>query len=129
MAKTQVANESREARVPAEKVWEVWEKAHAKSGSLPIEKGQKANNGKFQYEILEAIPNRKFTLLWKTLFVRLIFSHEVTPTRKGSEICYRVDIKGLFAWPVRWMLGGKIRQNIAFVLKEIVRQLESESQS
>lgn len=129
MAKSEVANETLETHVCPEQVWTLWERAHAKSGPLPMEKGQRANKGQFQYEILEVIPNEKFTILWKTLFVRLIFSHEVKAIRKGSQICYRVDIKGFFAWPVRWMLGGKIRQNIALVLKSIIKQLESESYS
>ena len=127
MAASQTANEMVEVRVSPEKVWEVWEKAHAQWGSAPLKKGQRGNRGKFQYEIVESIPNKKFTLLWKTLFVRLIFSHEVKATQRGSQIFYQVDIKGVFAWPIRWMLGNKIRQNISFVLKAVVKQLESES--
>ena len=102
-----------EARVPAAKVWDAWEKG--------IERGQ---GGKFRYQILEMKKGESFSLLWKTLFVRLIFSHTVTPTSKGSEIRYQVQIKGLFALPVRWILGAKIRQNVRLVLKSVVKELE-----
>jgi len=103
-----------EARVPAAKVWDAWEKG--------IERGQ---NGKFRYKILEMKKGESFSLLWKTLFVRLIFSHSVKPTPKGSEIRYRVQIRGLFALPIRWLLGAKIKKNLALVLKSVVKELEA----
>lgn len=131
MTKAIVAKEIIEVRVPKENVWRFWEKAHQKNGQTQIEKGQKScasggGKSQFKYEILDAIPYEKFVLQWKTLFVRLIFTHEVKTTRKGSEICYQVELKGFFGAPVRWMLGGKIRQNIVEVLKAIARQLENE---
>ena len=112
-----------ETRVSSEKVWASWESAYEK------QKGVAANEkGKgFRYQVLDVIPGQQFTILWKTLFVRLFFSHKVSPTKWGSEICYSVRIKGPFAWPVRLFLGNKIRQNINLVLKAIVKQLEEES--
>lgn len=115
--------ETIEARVPPETVWEAWEKAHALHGQTGIEPGQKGKS-QFRYQILDVKKGESFSILWKTLFVRIIFSHSVRPTKRGSEIRYRAQIKGLFAWPVRWLLGNKIKQNISLVLKEIVRQLE-----
>lgn len=112
-----------ETRVSSEKVWASWEKAyHKQKGTTANEKGKD-----FKYQVLDVVPGEQFTILWKTLFVRLFFSHRVSPTKWGSEICYSVRIKGPFAWPVRWLLGNKIRQNISLVLKAIVRQLEEES--
>jgi hypothetical protein len=107
-----------ETRVAPEKVWASWERAYEK---------QKGVAGKFQYQVLDVIPGEQFTILWKTFFVKLLFSHIVSPTKLGSEICYSVKIKGPFAWPVRWFLGNKIRYNIGLVLKAIVKQLEEES--
>lgn len=131
MKKSRIAKEVMESRAPPEKVWELWEKAHLKNGQNKIEKGQKTyfkaeGKSQFRYEILEVVPKQRFSILWKTLFVRLIFTHEVKAIRKGSEICYEVEVKGLFAWPVRWMLAERIRQNIALVLKAIVKQLEQD---
>jgi hypothetical protein len=82
MASSQIAKEIINARVSPEKVWAVWERAHAKNGQTQIEEGQKSyskaeGKSKFKYEILYVIPYRKFSILWKTLFVRLIFTHEV----------------------------------------------------
>ncbi len=113
-----------EARVNPEEVWEAWEKAHAFHGQQGIEAGQKGKS-RFKYKIIDVKKGESFSILWKTLFVRLIFNHSVKPTRRGSEIRYQVQIKGLFAWPVRWLLGNKIKSNIALVLKAIVRQLEN----
>jgi hypothetical protein len=120
--------ESLEIRVSPEKVWASWENAHAKHGSKikeghrGISKGEKSKG--FRYQVLDVIPGRQFTILWKTLFVRLLFSHCVTPIREGSEIRYTIRIKGFFAWPVRWFLGKSIRQNVRLVLKTLAQQLE-----
>ena len=121
-----------DARVSPGKVWESWERAHEKHGQGRIEEGQKGvskgRNAKgFRYKVLDVVPGQQFSILWKTLFVRLLFSHSVSPTRWGCEIRYSVRITGPFAWPVRWFLGNKIQQNISLVLKEIVKQLEEES--
>ena len=112
-----------EARVPPQAVWAMWEKAHAlygEEGSVSGNKGKK----KFKYKILNVQKGECFSILWKTLFVRLIFNHSVKPIATGSEIRYKVQIKGLFAWPIRWLVGEKIKNNLAAVLKAIVRELE-----
>lgn len=113
-----------ETSVAPEDVWNAWEKAHALHGQKGIESGQKGKN-KFKYKILDVKKGESFSILWKTLFVRLVFNHSVRPTKRGSVIRYRVQIKGPFAWPVRWLLGNKIKNNISLVLKAIVRQLEN----
>ncbi len=103
-----------EARVSPELVWQFWERG--------LEQGK---TGKLRYKILDIQKGKSFSILWKTLFVRLIFTHTVEPTKKGSEIRYKVQIKGLFALPVRWMLGAKIKRNLSHVLQSIVRDLEA----
>jgi hypothetical protein len=118
-----------EARVAPAKVWDAWEKAHRIHSEKGIEPGVKSHSraegkSKFKYQILDVVPGKSFSILWKTLFVRLIFTHRVTSTKRGSEISYNVQIKGLFAWPVRWLLGKQIQKNIRSVLKQIVSQLE-----
>lgn len=113
-----------EARVSPDQVWDAWERAHSLHGPQGIESGQKGKS-KFKYKILDVKKGESFSILWKTLFVRLVFNHSVKPTKRGSEIRYKVQIKGPFAWPVRWLLGNKIKQNISLVLKAIVRQLEN----
>lgn len=122
--------ESIEARVPPELVWEAWEKAHAAQSQKELEAGQKGvhkSGGKFRYQVLEVKKGESFSIMWKTLFVRLIFSHSVRPLRNGSEIRYQVKIKGLFAWAVRWFLEKKIQSNIRSILKALVYQLESQN--
>lgn len=113
-----------EARVTPEEVWAAWERAHALHGQTNIEAGQKGKS-KFRYQILDVKRGESFSILWKTLFVRMIFSHSVTPSPRGCKIRYKVQIKGLFAWPVRKLLGNKIKSNIGYVLRAIVRELES----
>jgi hypothetical protein len=117
-----------ETRVSPQKVWASWERAYEKQGEgvsiQEKEKGVSKSKG-FRYQIYDVVPGKQFSIVWKTLFVRLHFSHLVVPTKWGSEIRYSVQIKGPFAWPVRFFLGNKIRRNIGLVLKAIVRQLEA----
>lgn len=115
-----------ETRVSPEEVWAAWEKAHALHGQTGIEPGQKGKS-KFRYKVLDVKKGESFSILWKALFVRLVFSHTVKPTQHGSEIFYRVQIKGPFGWFVRWLLGEKIRKNISLILKAIVRELETKN--
>ncbi len=120
-------------RVAPHRVWAVWEQAHAKHGQSKIEEGQKGtsnnDNGKgFKYQVVDVIPGTKFSIIWKTWLVRLIFTHTIKKTPWGSEIGYAVQIKGFFAWPVRFFLGKKIQQNLGLVLKTMVKQLEASSE-
>ncbi len=114
-----------EARVSPSAVWEAWERAHAKHSPGGIAEGQ-TGKGKFRYQIFNVKKGESFSILWKSLFVRLIFSHSVKPIQRGSSITYHVQIKGLFAWPVQWLLGEKIRKNVNDVLKAIVKELENQ---
>lgn len=122
--------DSVEARVSPEEVWNAWERAHQLHGQKGIEAGQKGfsqNAAKFKYQVLDVKKGESFSILWKTLFVRLVFTQRVKPTLRGSEIFYGVQIKGPFAWAVRWALGNKIKRNISLVLKSIVKQLEDQN--
>lgn len=112
-----------ETRVTPHEVWMAWERAHALHGQGDIQEGQKGKN-KFRYEVLDVKKGESFSILWKTLFVRLIFRHTVTPTKKGSLISYKVQMKGIFAPICRWLIGEKVRKNIAHVLQSIVKELE-----
>jgi hypothetical protein len=112
-----------ETRVSPDLVWKVWERAHVNQGQKEIAAGQKGKN-RFPYQVLDVKKGESFSILWKTLFVRLVFSHSVKPTSKGSLISYQVKIKGPFSWFVKWLLGKKIRQNVQLVLKSMVRELE-----
>jgi len=96
------------------KVWAAWERG--------LERGKEGN---LRYKVIEIRKGEGFSILWKTLFVRLIFSHSVKPTKRGSEIQYKVQIKGFFAPLVRLFLGAKIKKNLSHVLKSIVRELEA----
>jgi hypothetical protein len=107
-----------EAKVSPEVVWQFWEK-----------RMQLGQTGKLSYKIFDVKQGESFSILWKSLFVRLIFNHSVVPTAKGSQICYRVQIKGLFAWLVRPMLGPKIQRNISHVLKAVAKELENQASS
>src|ERR1700690_3570418 len=89
-------------RASSEKVWASWVNAQ---GSLV--KGatgfKTSGTKKIPYEIIDVVPGKSFSVSWKALFVRLVFSHEVFTTATGA----------------------KIRANLALVLKAFIKQLES----
>ena len=119
-----------ETRASPERVWQAWVKAHAMHGQDGLRsgaKGEMKGNGKkgFPYQIVDVVEGKRFSMLWKTMFVRLIFSHEVFPTPIGAKVRYDFRIEGLFAWPMRWLLKEKIRANLANVLKAFIKQLET----
>jgi hypothetical protein len=116
-----------ETRVKPAAVWDAWERAHAQHGSQGFSSGQKGTSQKFRYKVLDVIPGKSFSIVWKTLFVQLIFHHQVAPFGRGSEILYTIEIKGPFGWMARWILGNKIRSNVRLVLKTLVKQLEEEA--
>jgi hypothetical protein len=110
-----IMEESIETSVPATVVWQAWERFRT---------GERGKTGHFKYTVLEVEEGKKFSILWKTLFARLIFTHVVDPTPQGSRIRYQVTIRGPFAWPLKVLIGKKLRRNIAALLRSFVSQLE-----
>lgn len=106
-----------ETHASPQQVWRIWERAH---GIFDEKK-------KSKYKIINIKKGESFSIIWKGLFVRMVFNHKVLPTKNGSIISYDVQIKGLFAWPIRRFVGEKIRKNLQYVLKAIANELESQS--
>ena len=104
-----------ETQVPSTVVWQAWERFQA---------GQKGRSGAFKYKVLSVDPGKSFSILWKTLFVRLVFVHSVEPLPRGSLIRYQIQIRGIFSLPLKWLIGNKIRKNVSAMLRSFVRQLE-----
>lgn len=99
-------------------IWKAWE------SGLNLTPGIKAKAKGLQYQILYVTFEKEFAISWKSLFIRLIFTHAVTPLKNGSQIVYSAELKGLFAGIARFFLKGKITKNLEFALKEFVKQLE-----
>lgn len=117
------------AKVAPQKVWAAWEKAHSLHSNSAFAPGQKAKTqGEkakgFKYKIIDLEQGESFTILWKSYFARLLFTHRVRPQSNGSLIEMGFQIKGPFAWPLRWMLEKKIQKNLAHVLAQMAKQLE-----
>lgn len=117
-----------QTKVNPQAVWQAWQKAHAMSADfVPGKKGslKTGRSSQFHYQILSVREGESFSILWKSLFVRLLFTQEVTPhTERGSQIRYSVNISGFFAWPARFFLKNKIQRNLSLVLHSLVKELE-----
>lgn len=109
-------------KAPPEAVWAVWKKAHQIDETFVP--GKKGKAKALSYRIVEVSEGSHFTILWKSLFVKLLFSHAVAPAKGGSEIRYSVQIRGPLAWPMRFLLRSKIEKNLAFVLKSLGKELD-----
>lgn len=119
-----------ETPLPSFRIWDAWLKAHAAAGLADLQKGKKGTSQKpghsgFKYQIQQVVENESFSIAWKTLFVRLLFTYAVKPIAKGSKVSCSVDIKGFFAWPVRFFLANKIQKKLTQALHSMVRELES----
>ncbi len=116
-----------ETKASPQAVWELWRKAHKMDEAfVPGQKGalKGKRRGSFSYRILDVCEGQYFTILWKSLFVRLVFTHAVSPKPRGSSISYSVQIRGPFAWIMRFLLASKIKNNLDLVLKSISKELE-----
>jgi hypothetical protein len=118
-----------QTRVSANRVWQAWVKAHAVHGSGKLVSGscghmETKGQKKIPYQIIDVVEGTSFSILWKAMFIRLVFSYRVVPLDFGSEISYDFQMKGSLAWMVRWFLAPKIRANLSHVLKTFIRNLE-----
>ncbi len=121
---------SLETTVPPSRIWAAWQAAHATADQKEMRSGQKGVSKKeglsgFKYQMRQVKEGESFSILWKTLFVRLVFTYAVKSIPRGFEVSCSVEIFGLFAWPVRWALKNKIRRNLSQALEAMVNQLES----
>ena len=119
-----------QTHVAADRIWRSWEQAHVSKGSSGLVSGatgfmQTVGKKKVPYQIKDVVPGRSFSILWKALFVRFVFFHEVVSNPFGSEIRYDFRVEGPFAWMVRWLIVPKVRVNLKSVLKTFVSQLEN----
>ena len=119
-----------QTHVAADRIWSTWEQAHVSKGSGGLHSGatgfmHTAGKKKVPYEIQDVIPGRSFSVLWKALFVRFVFFHEVVSNPFGSEIRYDFKVVGPFAWMVSWLIVPKVQNNLKSVLKTFISQLEN----
>lgn len=112
-------------KVSSEHVWQAWTKVHPTLIPGAVGTVQDARGRKIAYHILEVNQGKSFSISWKALFVRLIFSYEVAPLNFGSEIRYGFKLVGPFAWIVRWWISPKICANLDLVLKAFIKHIES----
>lgn len=116
-------------KLPPYKVWAAWESsqsAHSKGALVSGYKGfmMAPGNKKVPYEILDVVPGKCFSILWKAFFVKFVFSHKVESSGYGSVISYDFKIAGPLGWMVRWLIAPKIKANITDALKSFVKNLE-----
>lgn len=118
-----------QSKATSQQIWESWERAnpwnHFDSASNALQEKSKgrvvSNKGKsVPYKILEVKKGESFTICWKALFLRLIFTYRVEPIQTGSKITYSVLIKGIFSFPIRFILRRKIQKNLDEGLKSFV---------
>lgn len=112
-----------ETRVAPALVWAAWERAHGLPEKGGIEPGPRKKE-KFKYQIRDVKKGESFSIFWKTFFIQMEFNHSVKAIPMGSEIRYKIEIRGLFSWPVRWLIKDRIKENLSQVLKAISQELQ-----
>ncbi len=119
--------ESIETRVSSKVIWDAWSQNYLNKDNALNKSGYvKAENGKgVKYSIAEVKENQSFTIIWYSLFVKLVFTHSVQPINNGSIISCRVSFKGFMSFLVRRLLQNKIKKYLLESLKNFAKQLES----
>ncbi len=105
-----------------ERIWRLWEEGYRARGEK-LELGSQGRVKSLLYSISALTPRVHFSVIWKTFFTKLIFSQSIQPLAEGSRICYEVQIKGFFAFPARWLLKNRIRQQLQTALRMVQSQL------
>ncbi len=110
-------------RVPAAKIWKIWESGYAQRGQLLVE-GATGAVQKMSYRIAEVEPGVRFAMIWKAYFVRLALLQSLRATDVGTEICYEMQVRGFWGAPVRWMLRNVVRKQLEKALELLAKQLQ-----
>lgn len=117
----------------SKQVWEAWASMYRFQGpkekAIKFEKGAKGHvlMGKGRpvpFEILDMEKEKFFTIVWKSHFLKLVFTYKVEPKKSGASISCQVRFKGMFSYPLYWILHKKIAKDIEASLIQFVESLE-----
>jgi len=117
-----------------EKVWAKWKSLkpwnHWDEGGSDLKANTKGHvrskKGKaVPYQILDVKEKESFTVMWKALFVKLIFVYKVISEPSSTIVTYQVNLKGFFALPVYFLIRKKIEKNLKEGLKAFIHQIET----
>jgi carbon monoxide dehydrogenase subunit G len=98
-------------KLPADVVWRAWEIAHAKKG--------------VRYKIMDVAPGRQLTVMWRAWGSKLLITYRVIPTDTGSNVGWSCQIKGPFAWIVRFFAQRKIELALRRAMADFVQNMRA----
>ena len=111
-------------RLPAYQIWQIWEDSYRQRGQ-PLVQGSSGKVHKMGYRISEVKPGNRFSMIWKAYLVRLELSQSLRSTDTGTEIIYEMQMRGLFAVPIRWLLHKTVRKQLQIALDLFAEQIHS----
>jgi len=123
-----------ETNIRSSVIWEKWKNSQPWNNwgqsSSTLSEGQKGHinsNDKraIPYEILEVKENESFTIAWKALFIKLLFTYSVKDLQGSSLITYSVKLKGFFSIPVYYLIRNKIRKNLTDGINSLINQIKN----
>ncbi|GAB5411817.1 MAG: hypothetical protein ChlgKO_09310 [Chlamydiales bacterium] len=122
--------ENRETGAKPELIWQTWkassywdlDKTSFSEGQKGHVMGKKRRGPAFTVTKIEE--GKSFTLSWKAPMVKFDMQHEVLETASGSKIIYTMKLRGLMAYPMRLLLGRKIKRTLYDTLRAFVSHIE-----
>lgn len=122
--------ETRETSARATKIWQTWQassywdldKTSFNEGQKGHVMGKKRRGPAFTVAKIEE--EKSFTLSWKAPMVKFDMQHEIEETLTGSKITYTMKLRGLMAYPMRLLLGRKIKRTLNDTLRAFVSHIE-----
>ena len=114
-------------------IWQAWASMYKYQGAnekpIKFEKGVKGHvlMGKGRpvpFEILEMDKGKSFTIAWKSHFLKMVFTYKVEPRKAGSTINCHVKFKGIFSYPLFWIIRKKVEKDLEASLMQFVSSIE-----
>jgi len=79
------------------------------------------------WTVTELTPNRSFTWETNSGGVKGVAAHVIEPDGSGSKVTLTVDLSGIVATLLGWMIGGPSRQNVDMEAEGLKRRSEADS--
>lgn len=114
-----------EASLSPEVVWKAWARAFEIRG-LALKKGVKSR-GIIGYRILEVEDGVSYSILWKSLLTKLVYTYSVKKAGAGCVIHIHAKPKGFFFWMIQLTLKNKIQRDLQTFLQDFVKALKNQA--
>jgi hypothetical protein len=74
-----------------------------------------------RFTVVDVQEGRGFTCIGKNLLINMRLEHQVEPSKLGSRVTHRIEVKGLLAWWLRLTSARHLRKTLAPSVRKLAR--------